>query len=228
MYSGSPADLHFMSHRAISIVPTAALEEAIDLFEKESGSLYRKITDYNDRVFEISEGSAKVDKLIFGISQKVSDATEYMSGGTWCFPMTGHKLYGGKLALLADALEKIKAGDASSAMGAVFPRIDLAEIPYTLSVETAEGLKKFMDETEGLSWARGKCKSRLTLSEITSGLSGKLEEGQADFSEEVEMLEQTISSETAILKEIISDETEGLRVIVEAMKECGSEIEKLE
>jgi len=165
--------------------------------------------------------------LIFEISKNVSAVTEYISGATWCMLMPGHKLYGGKLALLADAVAKLKSGDIETVMSVNFPQIDLAAIPVILSAETAEELKKYMDETDGLSWAKGKCKSRLTLSEIIAGLNVKAEKGLTDFSEEIKILEEVIESETVVFKTIIQDETDGLIRIIESMKECGEKIDGL-
>ncbi|XJS10432.1 M28 family peptidase [Aerococcaceae bacterium WGS1372] len=208
-----------MSHEGIDTQP---MIEYIQQITEDAAKMNQTIVQMNtDYMTALNQGDTEAASAIYKeaqtINQELKQAFRLIQDEftklTWeDEPQFGHEIVSSNLDNLYAGLEALESNNITSALDDYLWAVDNNWYAYSFSKETFDYFNQYvLDQADNrLFWGAGRVVGHVDLFDTIESLQAKIEEDDADLTNEMTDLNSAIEKQTDLLQQLIADETDAL------------------
>lgn len=195
-------------------------DDAMKEYKNEADNLSNAIHRYN--ADNNTEGAVRgnVNELLHDLHKLTVDIFDKIA--PWDAITTAHAKHLADMQLLTGAKAELETGNPQSALNDYLIAVDIASWSKHFDKEISEyACDQICGEghADRRLWARGRELTCLTLNELITGLEKKINAGESDFTQELNLVKEAYASERAHLEKALEDETTGMKQLTDMMRQ---------
>lgn len=207
-----------------------AMVELIEQITADAEVINQAVTQLNaDYLAALNNGDSEAADAIYNRAQELNQELKQafrliqdeFTKLTWeDEPQFGHEIVSNNLVNLYAGLNALENGNIPSALDDYLWAVDNNWYAYTFSKETFDYFNEYVldQDVDRLFWGAGRVVGHVDLFDTIESLQTKVEEDEADLSNEINALSVAIEEQNNLLQQLIADETDALAQLAEMTK----------